>query len=141
MTTREFLGQYQDINAAINLKLAEISQLRCMALRVTGVMSPNKVQGGGQGRGNLEDIIAKLADLDNEVNQDIDRLLAVKHQIEAYIAAVPDSQIRAILTARHINGMSWTDVAIYVGGGNTADSVRMMHKRFMQSCSQCSVDL
>ena len=48
-----------------------------------------------------------------------------------YINGVDDSLMRQILTYRYINGFNWTQVAMHIGGGNTADSVRMMHNRHL----------
>lgn len=49
----------------------------------------------------------------------------------AEIYAVKDSQVRLILLLRYVDGMSWRNIAARVGGGNTSDSVRMMHNRFL----------
>lgn len=47
------------------------------------------------------------------------------------IYAVKDSQVRLILLLRYVDGMSWRNIAARVGGGNTSDSVRMIHNRFL----------
>ena len=49
----------------------------------------------------------------------------------AEIYAVKDSQVRLILLMRYVDGMSWRNIAARVGGGNTSDSVRMIHNRFL----------
>lgn len=49
----------------------------------------------------------------------------------AEIYAVKDSQVRLILLLRYVDGMSWRNIAARVGGGNTSDSVRMIHNRFL----------
>lgn len=49
----------------------------------------------------------------------------------AEIYAVKDSQVRIILLLRYVDGMSWRNIAARVGGGNTSDSVRMIHNRFL----------
>lgn len=48
-----------------------------------------------------------------------------------YVANIEDSMMRQIITLRFIQGMSWVQVAMELGGGNSADSVRMMVKRFI----------
>lgn len=47
------------------------------------------------------------------------------------IYAIQDTQVRLILLLRYVDGMSWANIAARVGGGNTGDSVRMMHNRFL----------
>ena len=48
-----------------------------------------------------------------------------------YINGVDDSLKRQILTYRYINGFNWTQVAMHIGGGNTADSVKKACYRFL----------
>ena len=48
-----------------------------------------------------------------------------------YIEKIDDSLMRQIVSLRYINGYNWTQVAMHIGGGNTADSVRMVHNRFL----------
>lgn len=49
----------------------------------------------------------------------------------AEIYAIKDSQVRLILLLRYVDRMSWRNIAARVGGGNTGDSVRMIHNRFL----------
>lgn len=50
-------------------------------------------------------------------------------EIERFIAHLPDSHIRRVVTLRVVDGLSWCEVATKMGGGNTEDSVRMMFNR------------
>jgi hypothetical protein len=55
-----------------------------------------------------------------------------REKIKNYIATVPDSLIRQILTLlRYLKGLSWQKAANHIDGGNTADSLRKMHNRFL----------
>lgn len=51
-------------------------------------------------------------------------------ELESFIAGIEDSLTRQILILRYIEGLNWAGVATKIGGGNTPDSVRMMHNRF-----------
>lgn len=56
----------------------------------------------------------------------------IEKQIEEvyrYIATLDDSILRQIVKYRCIDLMSWTKVARMIGGGNTADGLRMMYTR------------
>lgn len=48
-----------------------------------------------------------------------------------YINGVDDSLMRQILTYRYVSGFNWVQVAMHIGGGNTADSVRKQHDRYL----------
>ncbi len=49
-----------------------------------------------------------------------------------YIESIEDYTTRLIFQYRFISGYSWNKVAMKIGGGNTADSVRMQVNRYLQ---------
>ena len=62
------------------------------------------------------------------------KCLQLKGVIEAFIYSIEDSLTRQIFILRYIKGEfrpSWVKVANDIGGGNTADGVRMIHARYM----------
>lgn len=69
---------------------------------------------------------ANLQELEERITED---LIA----IEYFIAAIPDSHIRRIISMRAIDGLTWNEVADRMGGGNSEDSVRMAFNRYMKS--------
>lgn len=70
--------------------------------------------------------------LKRKLQRRLEELMEKREELEEYIDGIDDSQIRMILTLRYINGLSWQQVAEHIGGGNTADSVRMAHNRFLK---------
>ena len=52
-------------------------------------------------------------------------------RLELFIAGIPDSLVRQIFTLRFCESYSWAQVALAVGGGNTADGVRMICTRYL----------
>lgn len=63
--------------------------------------------------------------------QALDRATQELAEIEEWIATVDDPHIRDIIRYRYIDGFSWQQVARKVGGGNTGDSVRKAHARYL----------
>lgn len=60
----------------------------------------------------------------------------LSEEIEDFVNSIEDSLTRRIFTYRYISGsrpMGWQRIACEIGGGNTADSVRMHHNRYMKS--------
>ena len=55
-----------------------------------------------------------------------------EREIFEYIFSINDSQMRRIMRLRHIELKNWLQVANVIGGNNTADSVRMMHDRYLK---------
>ena len=54
-----------------------------------------------------------------------------KENILAYIEKVNDPIVREAMKLHYINGLTWNEAAHQIGG-NTADSLRMMVKRYMR---------
>ena len=68
---------------------------------------------------------ATLQSLENELMDKIG-------QVETFISSIEDSRMRRIISFRFVDGMSWRNVAMNIGGSNNEDSVRMAFNRFME---------
>ena len=73
-------------------------------------------------RAYLSEIAAKRSEL-------------MRRKLDAFrfISSIEDSQTRQIIFLRYIKGMSWGQVAIKIGGGNTDDGVRKRAIRYIRS--------
>ena len=103
-------------------ELPDITAVRYDSIGVSnsGVSSP--VQQIVEQREKIREIIsAKLVEIS-----------FVEREILEYICSIDDSIMRQIMTHRHIELKSWLQVANIIGGNNTADSVRMMHDRYLK---------
>ena len=63
--------------------------------------------------------------LKSEIEQSI-------NDVQVFIAGLDNSHDRRIVTMRVIDKMSWKQIARNIGGGNTADSVRMAFNRILE---------
>ena len=59
-------------------------------------------------------------------------LMRLETQVVEWINAIEDSYIRRIFRMRYLNNMTWVKIADQIGGGNTADTCRMAHNRFLK---------
>lgn len=80
MTNLEYMEMAYDLNQRINTKLEMVSSLRSMGSTVTQLItgmphSPN------QGHSKLEDTVIKIITLENEINDDIDKLVDLKSEM------------------------------------------------------------
>lgn len=71
--------------------------------------------------------VVHIEDIEEIIQQKLGQIQEQKKKVYAYIATLEDSLMRQIIMHRCITLCSWQEVAMYVGGGNTMDSVR---KRF-----------
>lgn len=104
------------------LEIPDITAVRYDSIGVSnsGISSP--VQKIAEQREKIRELISmKLAEIS-----------VAEREILEYIFSIDDSQIRRIMRLRHIELKSWLQVANIIGGNNTADSVRMMHDRYLK---------
>lgn len=104
------------------LEIPDITAVRYDSIGVSnsGISSP--VQKIAEQREKIRELISmKLAEIS-----------VAEREIFEYIFSINDSQIRRIMRLRHIELKSWLQVANIIGGNNTADSVRMMHDRYLK---------
>jgi len=76
------------------------------------------------------DMAPQLCDLKDQLGKLRDSAMAKCTELQAFIAQIDDSQTRLIFTLRYVDGLSWHQVAWRLGG-NTSDSVRMTHNRYL----------
>lgn len=88
MDAREYLEEIKRQDVLINNKLAEVQQLRCLALSVTAPIGGEGVQGTKQ-TDRMGDTIAKIVDLENEINAEIDKFIDMKRDKIALIQQIP----------------------------------------------------
>ena len=111
MTAKEFLMQYRNADDEINSHLDEIHRLRSLAAKTTHVMSHDR-PAQSEGEDRLASIVARIADMEREVDDEIDRLDGIKRTVQRAIASVPDARLRKVLTLRYIGGKRWEQIAV-----------------------------
>lgn len=125
--TRKELSEIYYINREIEMWKRELDD-------ITSLQSPcldGLPRGGG-----ASDATAAKALRAAQISKTIDGLLArlqmKRKEIYDYIATIDDSLMRQIIMYRCLSLCTWDEVARYVGGGNTADSVRKLFVRFVR---------
>ncbi len=76
----------------------------------------------------MEDLKERIAYLEVECAQE-------KKKLEQYIGKIRDDQTRMVFRLRFIHCMTWLQVADTIGGGNTANSVKLICHRYLKSKS------
>ena len=109
---KEYLLGYQRINQRVNCLLLEQQQWRELATRVSPNLSGMPRGGGG---GGTQGAVAKIVDLETEINEEIDKLVDERKRIEAAIRKINDPTLRILLEYRYINGKKWEEIALMMG--------------------------
>ena len=112
MTAKEYLQQAYWLDKRINAKIRQKEMLLATAQKVTPSMS--FAPGKGKGR-DMAEIVARITDLENSINDDIDRLVDIKQEIRDCIAGVRDPRLQILLEMRYLCHESWRTIAGVLG--------------------------
>lgn len=127
--TKKELSQLYYLNREIERDKRRLEELEALAAGCT-----QQITGMPHAPGVADKIgncAAEIADLRGIIDANIQKCWYELNRLNRFIQSIDDSQMRQIMTLRYINGLSWRQVAMSIGGGNTEDGVRMMHNRFL----------
>ena len=79
----------------------------------------------------------KMDKLKRKLQRRVDDLQDLRAEIFEWMEGIEDSLLRQVIILRHVNGLGWRQVAKEIGGGNTPDSVRMLHDRYLDGGGRC----
>ena len=103
MTAKEYLRSIKYLDDAINAKQAELDRLRRDAENMKGITySSDKVQSNTVS--DTMQVVCKIVDLNNEINDEIDRLVDLKAEAHSKIQRVYNPKFISLLTDLYING-------------------------------------
>lgn len=128
-TTRKDLSQLYYLKREIRSDERRLQDLKDAATKITQDMT------GMPGSGKKSDktaLGAEIADLENIIRSKNQMCVAHYNRIMRYVAEIDDSFMRQIIVHRHVDLMTWRDIAQKLGGGNSEDGIRMAHKRFLE---------
>ena len=114
MNTKEYLSQAYRIDQRINSKLAQVMSLRDLLSKATGTLS-GAPKAATPNPHSMEDTIAKMVDLENEINEDIDALVDLKAEIMRRIKRVENTEYQTILELRYLCFKRWEEVSVELG--------------------------
>lgn len=134
MTPKEYLEQAIYLDQRINSKLTQAENLRSLATKVTTVYSdtPHNPAPDCQ---RLEKTIAKIIDLENDINKDIDKLIDLKKEITETINEIPDLRHRTILEMRYLSFRTWEQIAVAL-----SLDLRWVHRLHSRALQKIKID-
>ncbi len=107
---KAYLRKIELLDAHINNKLNDLYTLRSMVTKITSTISPVAVSGSG-GQDKLGDAVAKIVDLSDEINRDIDRYVDSKREVSAVLEKLQDPDHVKVLHKRYIEYKPWEQIA------------------------------
>lgn len=81
----------------------------------------------------VENLSILMKDKSDEVDAYERAVSRSEKNIRKWIGTIPDTRAKTIFNLRYLCGMKWDDVADYVGGDKSPDSVRMVCYRYLNT--------
>lgn len=106
----EFLGRYKTISRRIDRLLDERAEWLARATKITPTLSD--MPKGGEQPNKIQLAVEKMAEIENEVNAEIDSAQKTKMEIMAAIKTVGNENLRNVLELRYISGKKWEQIAV-----------------------------
>lgn len=131
MTTKEFLNQAYRIDQRINSKLEQIISLHALATKATSTLSDMPVS-KTESQSKMAEIIAKIVDLEAEINRDIEKLVEIKQNIVSTIKKVQNPELQTLLELRYLCFRTWEQIAVEMNY-----DLRYLHKLHRRSLEVC----
>lgn len=112
---KEYLERIQKADKQISRKLEQLTTLNSLVMRITPVMNDS---GGSSGTGNqdkLGNAVAKIADLQEEINRDVDILVDMKREAYSLLYKMNDDDYYRVLEMRYLKYKSFEEIAVKMG--------------------------
>lgn len=129
MTAKEYLNQLTSIERLIQVKTTERERLMALATKVTSALNDCKVETSPDNT-KTQNIIIKMAELREEIEEQASRYTALYRKIEEEIDDIEDDRYKLLLIMRYMKGASFSDIANKLGYEKRWTLV--LHKRALQ---------
>lgn len=133
MKAKEYLSQAYRLDKRINSKLDQIASLSELATKCTSTLS-GLPRNTNHGSSKVADAVAKIIDLQAEINRDIDRLVDLKRELVKVIKAVDNTEHQLLLELRYLCFKTWEQIAVEMGY-----DVRHIYRLHQQALSDVTV--
>ena len=114
MTAKEYLSQARYLDLRINSKIQQVASLNDLATKATSALT-GMPRNPNHATSTMEEAIAKIIDLQAEINSDIDTLVDLKRDLSATIKAVGNTEYQTVLEKRYLCFQSWEQIAVEMG--------------------------
>lgn len=134
MNAKEYLSQAFRLDQRINSKLEQVSKLRDLSMKASGLRLAERISGTKE-HSLMETALVKMIDLEAEINADIDRLVDLKREILAIINSVHPAEYQLVLEMRYLNFMTWEEIADRMS--YSWRNVHYVHGKALRTAEQC----
>ena len=133
MTVKEYLGQAYRLDQRINSKLEQLESLNGLATKCTSTLT-GMPKNPSRSTSMMADAVAKIVDLQAEINHDIDLLVDLKCEMVRVIKNVDHAEYQTLLELRYLCFKTWEQIAVDMN--YSIDNVYRIHRKAL-----CAVTL
>lgn len=108
--SKKYLQQIRLYDSHISTKLEELQHLKEMVAKITPTLKDDVVSGGGS-QDKLADAVAKIVDLEAEIDRDIDRYVDAKREVSGTLDRLTDPDQVKVLHMRYVQHKTWEQIA------------------------------
>ena len=126
MKAKDFLQQARFLDQRINSKVREIEKMNALATNMSAVIS-DMPKAKSSSTSRMEDTVCKIIDYENEVREDLDRLISIKREINDTLEQIDEVDYRIVLQKRYLEMCSWEEIACDID--KKVRWVQMLHGR------------
>lgn len=130
MTLQELNEHYQ-----LREQLAKAKEM-LTSLRRAAVPGAQVITGMPHAPGisdKVGNLAVEIADLETRIECLQSKIMLEEVHITAFIDSIASDQTRMIFRLRFMHGLAWGEVATIIGGGNSANSVKLICYRQLKS--------
>ena len=130
---REYFSKAYRIDHRIRSKLEQLESLNALATRATTTLS-GMPRNPSRSTSSMADVIDKIIDLQEEINQDIDSLVDLKREIMNTIKSIENTEYQTLLEKRYLCFLTWEKIAVDMC--YTIHHLYKMHNAALEVCSK-----
>ena len=127
---RTYLQQAELCNAHINNLLEDVQRLKEMTRQITATLKPDVVSHSGN-QDKMAEAVAKIVDLENEINAAIDEYIDKRREIVSTIDKINVPYQVSVLHKLYLEYKTWPEIAEEMN--MTERNAQYIHGRALQS--------
>lgn len=115
MTTEEYLNSIQTYEKRIEIKIMELCRLKTMSNNVCKSNLDERVQNNTQSKDSVGDAVAKIIDLEKNVDSVVDDFIRKRNEIIKKLDGIKNVQYYQVLSLKYINNKTYKEIAELLG--------------------------
>ena len=107
---KAYLRKIELLDANINNRISDLQALRSLVTKITATISLVSVSGSGN-QDKLGDSVAKIIELQDEINRKIDKFVNLKKEVSDLLEQIEDPDQVKVLHKRYFEYKPWEQIA------------------------------